>query len=190
MKLPFWLALSVSSSLFALPAQVIIIRHGEKPATGNDLAPQGFERADALATFFQTAPFVLNFGLPKAIFASKPAPVDPSMREIETITPTAAALGLPVHSPFPTPEVTDLAQLILNESKYDGKMVLICWEHKVMDQLAFAFGVNPMPPPYPGSRFDLVYVITYQNQATPQFCVFPQELMFGDQSTVPFDACP
>lgn len=39
-------------SLHAAPAQIIIIRHAEKPPEGNQLSIKGMERAAALIPFF------------------------------------------------------------------------------------------------------------------------------------------
>jgi len=180
-----------SISLLATPAQVIIIRHGEKPPVGNALDPQGEERANALPIFFQTNPLVLDFGFPVAVFAFRPASSDSSIRGIQTITPTADSFGLAVHSPYSSSETTPMAQFVLSQPQYDGKMVLICWEHNNMANLVTAFGA-PTPPAYPGSRFDLVYKITFTNPSSPTFCCGLQELMFDDSNTLPagFTPCP
>lgn len=181
-------------SLFAVPAQVIIIRHGEKPEVGNTLSAKGEERAGALPVFFQTNPLVLDFGFPVAIFTFRPRiGGNTSIRGIETITPTAESFGFPVHSPYTVTETTQVAQLILNESMYDGKMVLMCWEHNNMKNLVTALGA-PTPPDYPDDRFDLVYKVTYTDPSRPTFCCGLEKLMFDDKDLVPLDffslACP
>lgn len=181
-----------SSTLLAVPSQVIIIRHGEKPEKGHDLSLQGEQRAEALVSFFQTNPRMLTFGLPAAVFASLPSDEDPSQREIETITPFASAVGLPVLSPYSSTDGAELAKLIKNNPTYAEKMVLICWEHSVMGDLASFLGVEPMPPPYPGDRFDLVYMITYNKKSSnPSFCIGLQNLMPDDSPVSPpdFTAC-
>ena len=63
--LPLCLLLSlVGAVALAKPGQVIIIRHGEKPAEGDDLTVKGRERAAALAPFFQDGDY-----RPVAIYA-------------------------------------------------------------------------------------------------------------------------
>ncbi len=179
-------------SLQAVPAQVIIIRHGDDlSATGIDLDTTGYERAGALSPFFQLDPQVLEFGLPVALFAVKPRTITSSKRALETLTPLSQVLGMPIHTPFLKEDTIDLANLILNESRYDGKMVLICWMGENMQNLTVALGA-PMPPPYPLTRFDLIYKITYTDPFNPTFCCGLQELMEGDPTTIPagFTPCP
>ena len=64
--------------------QVIVIRHGEKPDSGNGLNSQGFARAQALVDFLLNNPAVTKFGTPAAIYAMKPkrtAPRPPQGRQ-------------------------------------------------------------------------------------------------------------
>ncbi len=179
------IATVLSCHLFSLPAEVIIIRHGEKPRKGEYLDLRGLERSGALVFFFQNDPTVLRSGLPVAIFAANPVPHNLSHREIQTVTPLAKQLGLQILTPFSRPEVNELANLVLKDSRYDGKMVLICWEHGIMDKLTEAFGVAGPVTPYPGTRFDLVYHITFADPKKPTFCVTLQNLMQDDSHTPP-----
>ena len=64
--------LAAENRASAMPAQVVIIRHGEKPAEGNGLNARGFQRAAALPQFFQNNPTVTAFGPAAAIYAMKP----------------------------------------------------------------------------------------------------------------------
>jgi hypothetical protein len=92
----------------ALPAQVIIIRHGEKNPLNGQLLPKGQSRAGALAAYLteldptSTNPPLFMFGPPAVIFASRPAvhSDDETIRCIQTVAYTAEKLKLPVHSPF------------------------------------------------------------------------------------------
>ena len=60
-----------AAGAFAGPAQVIIIRHAEKPPVGDDLTPKGRQRAAALVPYFLETPEVLEYKLPAAIYALK-----------------------------------------------------------------------------------------------------------------------
>ncbi len=184
------LLLGVSSLSFATPAQVIIIRHGEKPTVGNTLSAPGYQRAAALAAFFQTNPQVLRFGVPYAIFAQKQKNDDNSIRPIETITPLAQALGLSVHTPFVRQDFKQLVDLILKEPQYQGKMILVCWEHCEISEMTESFGITPAPPTYPNDRFDLLYIITFPKTGTPSFCCGLQKLMIDDKITLPIELIP
>ncbi len=149
----------------AMPGQVIIIRHGEKDPGTFGLTQQGFERAGALAHYFSQTEEFLTFGLPFALFASRPihSSDDFTTRCIDTLVPTAALLNLPIHSPYAPPQEPILANLILNDSRYDGKNILICWHHTAIRQLIQAFGYLPPPaiqPVYP-DRYDLTFILTF-----------------------------
>ncbi len=56
----------------ATPAQILIIRHGEKPpGDAPNLNEQGRQRSGALAFYFQLNPLVTDFGPPVAIYTFK-----------------------------------------------------------------------------------------------------------------------
>src|SRR5580692_8328937 len=105
LKKIIFLGIFLSASIvFASPAQVIIIRHGEKPESGNSLSPQGWARARALVKYFETNPDVTQFGTPVAIYASRAEAEEQvegsSLRMIQTVTPLAQALGLKINSTY------------------------------------------------------------------------------------------
>lgn len=183
------------TTVYALPLQVIIIRHGEKAPNGQ-LTPKGQSRAGALAAYLteldpaSTNPPVLLFGPPQAFFASRPAlhSDDDTVRCIQTLIPTALKLKLPIHSPFAPLQEQELANFILTDSRYDGKYVLICWHHTLIASLIEAFGYLPpagILPAYP-NRFDLVWVMPFP-APNPPATLTPvlQELLFGDSTTFP-----
>lgn len=186
-------ALSGVNLLYALPAQVIIIRHGEKDPVTRGLMQQGQERAAALAYYLTQTDYLLNFGQPAALFASRSVPISDRLvpRTIETMMPTGELLRLPVHSPFNGYQVNEIAQLVLNSSKYNGKNVVICWNHSSIHDLLNAFGyqapfscTSPNKK-YPDCRFDLTFVLTFPASAPvdgqlPYATVFFQQLIFGD----------
>ena len=137
------LTLFFSISVLAVPAQVLIIRHGERPDTGNNLSIRGWARPHALVHYFETNPAVTQHGTPVAIYASRPGSVDPSEREIETVTPLSQAIHVRINATYEEDNYTPMVKEIMNTPQYDGKMVLICWEHRMINDLAAAFGVRP-----------------------------------------------
>jgi len=155
--------LDFSGSSLAMPAQVVLIRHGEKPDVGNELNAQGFERANALPLFFQTNPVVTQFGPVAAIYAMAPGSSDGSLRPIETVTPTARALGLPVQSTLTKDQTSELVSEIEGNPSYDGKTVVICWEHKMIPVIASGFGLKDGPEKWPGSVFDRAWVLGFHS---------------------------
>jgi hypothetical protein len=149
----------------AQPAQIILIRHAEKPSDAEDphLSPAGVQRAEQLVAFIRTDPGMTRFGLPVAVFATRTTKHDNGRRTQETVAPLARALKLPVQAPFLGKDYGRLARLILANPTYAGKTVLICWNHDEITQLAAALGVRPEPPKWKASVFDRVDVISYRD---------------------------
>ena len=172
------ISLLCSSSLAsATPAQILIIRHGEKPADGNQLSVKGWQRAHALVHYFETNPAVTQHGTPVAIYAMKQDGLDGSVRPIQTVTPLAQDLDKDVKTPYLRDDYELLVKEILSDSSLDGKMVLICWEHKVIPDMAHAFGVHPRPNDWDGSDFDTVYEINFSGNQISSFNTFPENVL-------------
>jgi hypothetical protein len=146
------------------PAQIILIRHAEKPADRDDphLSPAGVERAKQLVSFIKTDRAMTRFGLPVAIFATETTKDDNGQRTQETVTPLAASLGLAVQTPYHGKDYAALAKWILSKRAYAGKTVVICWNHEEIPQLTAALGVTPAPRKWKSNVFDVVYLISYR----------------------------
>ena len=148
------------------PAQVILLRHAEKPRdpANPHLSRTGVKSAERLAGFITTDRVMKRFGPPVAIYATRTTKDDDGQRTQETVTPLARALKLPVQTPALGKNYDGVAREVLGNPAYAGKTVLICWNHEEIPQLAAALGVRPMPPRWKGSVFDVVYVITYHGR--------------------------
>jgi hypothetical protein len=164
----------------AEPAQVIIIRHAEKPDEGNELSLRGKERAAALVPYFLGTDDVLQFKAPAAIYAQAPKKATSSIRSLETVQPLATALNLTVNQTFARDEYKNMVQEIMHNKDYDGRMVLICWEHKVIPEMAAEFGAEHAPKTWRGRDFDRTWVITFRPDKKPEFDDVPQHLIYGD----------
>ena len=131
-----------SSASFALPAEVVVIRHGEKPkhsssaAPGSDqLSQPGCERALALPEFFNQNSVVMAHGAPVAVYAQCPnenRKKDPnsdtgSLRPLQTAAPTAQALGLLINAKFNHHQDSDMVKEILGNASYNDKTVIVAW---------------------------------------------------------------
>lgn len=147
------------------PAQIILIRHAEKPADADDphLSRAGVKRAKRLVSFITADPAMTRFGLPVALFATRTTKDGNGRRTQETVAPLARALKLRVQTPFVGKDYAALANLILADPTYVGKTVLVCWNHEEIPELTAALGVTPEPPKWKGSVFDRVYVISYRD---------------------------
>ena len=146
------------------PAQIILIRHADKPADPTDpnLSPAGVQRAERLVSFITTNPAMNRFGLPVAVFATRTTTQGTGVRTQETVAPLARALKLPVQTPYLGAEYAALAKLILADPAYAGKTIIICWNHSEIPHLAAALGVTEDLAKWKGSVFDQVYTIGYR----------------------------
>jgi hypothetical protein len=172
--------LAAGSAASAAPAQVIVIRHGEKPPSGADLDDQGYQRAQALVAFFEHNPAVTQFGTPAAIYAMNPKDTGGSMRPIETVTPTAQALGLTIDHDYTRKQIPQLVKDILGNPAYDGKTVLICWEHTVIPSIVDAFGWTSAPQNWAGNSFDRAWILTFTGDKVTGFTDAPEHVLPGD----------
>lgn len=174
----FAFAFSLSSA-FATPAQVIMIRHAEKP---NDvdihLSERGYERAKALVGFFLGSKEFQKYGPPVAIYAMGQRKKTTSVRAIETVTPLAEELGMTINDNYTRDEYDEAAEEILTEKQYDGKLVIICWEHDALSDFASELGFDDAPDW--GSEYDRAWILDYRDDEVARFRDVPQRLLDGD----------
>jgi phosphohistidine phosphatase SixA len=141
------------------PPQVIyLMRHGEKPTSAADrnLSPAGIARADQLPGYVPT----LLEGRPlDYVFAAEDS--KDSDRSVETATPLADALGLPINQSFANDDYRSLAKAILSNETYAGKTILIVWHHTRIPALCGALGAINIPEKWPETEFNLVWKLTY-----------------------------
>jgi broad specificity phosphatase PhoE len=170
-------------------AEVLIIRHAEKPAgvgedEGSDLSPRGFERANALVGLFTKDSRVLSFGTPVAIYAGSPKKADGSIRPLQTIQPTATALGLAPITKFESKDYDSMISEVMTSKEYDGKTVLVSWAHDEIPAMAHDFGIKKSEvPKWKGEIFDRVWRIDFDaNGDVTDFEDLPQRLLPGDSN--------
>jgi hypothetical protein len=140
----------------AQPREVLVIRHAEKEANSIHLSADGWKRAEALPKLFDGA-----FPKPDFIFATKPSAN--SNRPVETVTPLAKTLHLPVNADFANADYPKLAADLLSNPRYSGKVVLICWHHRTLPDLARKLGADNVPEHWKEEDFDLVWVLSYKD---------------------------
>jgi broad specificity phosphatase PhoE len=176
----------MSTNVAAGPAWIAILRHAEKPgdpatdnlADGPDLSDVGQQRAALLAT---ALPDIVG-ATPDRLFAAQASAE--SNRPVETITPLANALGVGVagiNTKFKNKQFQELAAHLLNDPKYRGLGILICWHHGNIPNLAHALGATDAPSEWHGEVFDRVWKITYSS-GQPDFTDLPQKLLPGDST--------
>jgi len=138
----------------SLLKRVIIIRHGEKPDQGDNLSCTGFNRALQLAD-------VLNkkFGTPDYIFVPSIniGKKTSTARMYQTIVPFAVKYNLNINTKYDVDDVKGLAQDVL---KRNGTVLLV-WEHKHIDNILRAFGVQDTSK-WPDDDFDSIWIIDFK----------------------------
>jgi hypothetical protein len=189
------------------PRIIYIIRHGEElgdPANDKDsvvhLSVRGSARAAALPSLFISANPQLScaiaghgsgysaqyaqqaisgpaprFSRPDFLFATKKS--NHSKRPVETITPLSVALSLPINHDIADKDF-DRFQTTLRKPAYEGRVILICWHHGNIPDLAQALGLAN-PPGWDAAVFDRVWEIAY-DAGGPVLLDQPQQLLFGD----------
>jgi len=160
----------------ATPAKVIIIRHGEKPIEGNELSVQGCERAYLLPNFFkQWSQFA-------AIYAQQPNGKKSSLRPIQTVTPTALKYNLKINNSFRRDEYEKMTVDLLDNTNFDGKVIIVSWEHTLIPKIAEGLGVrlNASLGYWPGSVFDQAWVITFNQLNTPHLDIVAEFVLPTD----------
>ena len=161
------------------PATVYLIRHAEKLTDGRlDLSEKGFERAKVLVNLFIPVPGSGRVPLtrPDVLIATHQSAH--SDRPVETITPLAAGLKLPIESDRMNEDFPLLARDLLS-GRYAGKVVLVSWHHGKLPQFAAALGVTPPYTPWPEDQFDRIWRIDWHN-GKAQVTDLPQNLLPGD----------
>jgi hypothetical protein len=117
---------------------ILIIRHAEKPASGNTLTPAGEKRAQAYIQYFQN--FTVDSQPFKIDTLIAAANSEGSHRPFLTIEPLSKALGMPIDQRFNAKEFQKLADDL--RAKPHGQHILICWHHGDIPQLTQALGVD------------------------------------------------
>ena len=169
-----------ATSLDARPAEIILLRHAEKTADDHNpkLSPRGLERAQALPSLLTNSPAFSGPDRPVAVFAPRPTTHGHGRRAEDTITPLAAKLRLRVRTLYAAGAHASLAREVLSNPAYDGKTVVICWEHDDLPHLAHELGVHK-PPNWNGGTFDRLWVVTWDGDRA-RLRDLPQHLLPGD----------
>lgn len=179
MKNLLLLLISVFSlQTLSMPAQIILMRHGEKPEEGDELSEQGWARAKALPNLFDRKELKSK---PFALFAMKrKSKSDGSIRPIQTLKYVSEKFNLTINTPFKKDQVIDLVQQIRNDSNLNEKTIVICWEHKVLRDIARELGLNS-PPDWSGDVYDRLWLLNFSASGDlVKFQNLPERLLPSD----------
>ena len=176
--------------------KIMLIRHAEKPdkdgepfgvtqkgkRSNESLEVRGWQRAGALALLFAPADGRFQHASlvrPNWLFASKPLKRKGSRRSIETLTPLADKLGISIHEDFQRNHFDDM----IKEALFCRGVVLICWQHEYLPQIASLILGNgkTVPHDWPEERYDMIWVFDLKRSTGKYtFKQVPQMLLEGD----------
>lgn len=164
----------------ALPAQavnpdvetIVMIRHGEKPAAGlGQLSCRGLNRALALPRLIE-----MRYGKPDVLLAPNPSRQKSDVgvnydyvRPLATIEPTAIYFGLPVSTSLGFSETDALRGKLLSPS-FRHSLVVVAWEHRIIEQVAReivadAGGDPATVPRWNSPDYDSIYILRVSRRA-------------------------
>ncbi len=145
----------------------LLFRHAEKPDDGPLLSPAGTQHAQAYVGFlekFHLGDRPLTVG---AIFAA--ADTKGSFRPRLTVTPLAEALHLHIDTTFEDKQTEALSRRLLGD-EFNGKLVVICWKHsELLDLAAALLGDTVLPKRahwpqrWPDDEYEKMLQIAYGN---------------------------
>ncbi len=163
------------------PAQILLLRHAEKPPddAALHLSARGEERAQALASFLGPGCRFTSNAPVAALYGTRATRHGHGVRTGETLAPLGQALGLPVQTPCAAESYAQLAADVLKNPAFRGRTVIICWTHHEIPGLAAALGVRPTPPAWKEKIFDRLWVIR-PGPIGSMFQDLPQHLLRGD----------
>jgi hypothetical protein len=165
-------------------AVILIIRHAEKTASGDELSPAGYQRADAYVNYFKNyqvdgKPLKLDY-----LYAA--ADSKNSKRVRLTVEPLCKATGLKLDNRFANKKFQDMVDELHTTSH--GHEILICWHHGQIANMVRALGADPetlLPKgKWPDDVFDWVLELHYDGDGR----LLPAETKRINENLMPGDA--
>lgn len=169
----------------ATPELVLLLRHGHKSGeAGNfNLSSQGFERAIALATLLPRC-----FGRPDQIITFEFNPTSSkNARSYQTAVPLGVATGVNISLALGSSDNSFRSgRHILSDPGFDGRRLVLFWEHRRLPQLAAGLDWPAMKP-IADDDFDQLIVLHYRPPLSrPQVRLYSQSaLLDGRQRCEP-----
>ena len=161
----------------ATPAQVILIRHGDKDSQRGDynLSPSGFNRALRLGRMIPAC-----FGVPNQIRTIELDSVSgKNSRSYQTAVPLAVATGVNIGIVMGSTTSSErFGGDVLDSKTFDGTKAVFFWEHRHLPDLAKGLGWSSMAP-IDADDFDRLVLLSYSaGSKTPKVETFSQQDLF------------
>ena len=167
-------------------AIILIIRHAEKTASGDELSPEGYKRADAYVNYFKNyqvdgKPLKLDY-----LYAA--ADSKNSKRVRLTVEPLSKATGLKLDNRIANKKFQEMVDELHATSH--GHEILICWHHGQIANMLLALGADPdivLPKgKWPDAVFNWVIELHYDGSGR----LIPSETKRINENLMPGDAAP
>ena len=164
----------LTAKAMATPAQVLLLRHGDKDSERGDynLAPKGFERSIQLGRMIPAC-----FGEPTSIGVYEFDPVSAkNARSYQTAVPLAVNTGINIEM-IRGSRANSLAagQRVLHDKSFAGARAVFIWEHRNLPDFAKGLGWGAMAP-IAADDYDQLVVLTWPSaSAPPQVQQFSQK---------------
>ena len=161
----------------ATPAQLILIRHGDKDSQRGDynLSPRGFERALRLGRMIPGC-----FGAPTHIRTFELDPVSSkNSRSYQTAVPLAVATGVNIGIVMGSRMSSRrFGEEVLTSNVFDGANAVFFWEHQNLPDLAKGLGWPAMLP-IDTDDYDKLVLLSYSARSkTPKVELHSQQELF------------
>lgn len=136
--------------------RIVIIRHGEKPQSGENLNCAGLNRAMKLP-----AVIAAKFGKPAYLFVPSlgMSQITTHSRMYQTAVPLAVKYNLSINTSY---AVKDSKEMGKELEKLHGT-VLVIWEHNSVMKLIKGLDVDTTNLDWPDSDYDSMWIVTYKN---------------------------
>ncbi len=168
---------------YAMPAEVLLIRHAEKPTEGDEgmeLSEKGWLRANALPQLFKQPEFKNLMERQVVLIAMAQKRPNSSIRPIQTLKYLSESLMIKIETPYTRDDYQFLVNQLRKNPYFNNKTVIICWEGTVLSSIAKSLGVFPVPE-LRKRDFDRAWVVSFnQNGAISRFQDLPQRLLPND----------
>ncbi len=161
----------------ATPAQVILIRHGDKDSQRGDynLSPSGFNRALSLGRMIPAC-----FGAPSQIRSFELDPVSSqNSRSYQTAVPLAVATGVNIGIVMgSSTSSARFGEEVLSSKPFEGSKAVFFWEHRHLPDLAKGLGWSTMAP-IDADDYDQLLLLSYPaGSKTPKVERLSQQELF------------
>ena len=168
-----------SSTAQAMPAQIVILRHAEKPSSGNELSQRGWDRARALPALFSSRAELTAYGAPVEVIGMSQKPHH-SIRSVQTVSFLSSSLHLQTNTDYMPDDVDELVSDLSSDARLDGKTVVICWHRDNLPELIEAFG-GPDIGRVPSNQYDRLWVLS-MTKGHVHMQDLPQNVLPGDSA--------